>query len=118
EKPQSFPAYVINEGNFSQPNGSIFGFSPKIIKADSAYNLASGHKFYGFIQSASVNDDSLYIVSNSPNKIEIVSLNPLKSVGTINYSKTPTYIVSAGNGKAYVTNLNDKSVSVVDLKAR
>src|SRR5699024_2986797 len=81
EKPQSFPVYVINEGNFFDSNGSIFGYNINLTEADSAYKIASGHKFYGYIQSANVIDDSLYIVSNSPNKIEIVSLNPLKSVG-------------------------------------
>jgi YVTN family beta-propeller protein len=109
--------YVINEGNFGDSNGSITRYNPKTRKAvQKAFKEANNNRpLAGYIQSSIVVGDSLFIVSNSANKIEVTNSHTLESIGTIKYSKTPTFIVPVDKGKAYVTNLYDNSVSEVNL---
>ncbi len=108
--------YVINEGNFMDSNGSITRYNPQTGEVtQKAFEEVNSRAFAGYIQSSTVSDDRLFIVSNQANKIEIVNLHTLESIGTIKYPKTPTFIVPIGEGKAYVTNLSDNSVSVVNL---
>lgn len=117
EPPQVSSVYVMNEGNFSSANGSITSYDPLTSAAmQTVFEDENGRPFAGTIQSAKVNDDRLYIVSNMADKIEIVDFETLSSLGTIEYSKTPTDIAFVGDGQAYVTNLYDKSVTVVDLE--
>jgi YVTN family beta-propeller protein len=110
---------VINEGNFSDHNGSLTSYNPQTKSAEQqAFEKANDRPLAGYIQSSTIIGDSLYIVSNSSDKIEVVDLHTLTSIGTIKYSGTPAYITPAGDGTAYVTNLYDGSVSILNLKTR
>jgi hypothetical protein len=109
--------YVINEGNFSDHNGSITAYNPQTKRVvQQAFKAVNKRSLAGFIQSSTVRGDRLFIISNAANKIEIANLHTLESIGTIKYSKTPTYIVPADGEMAYVTDLYDSSVSEVNLK--
>jgi YVTN family beta-propeller protein len=108
--------YVINEGNFSQSNGTVTAFNPQTGKAvDAALAYVNDRPFNGFIQSAAVIDNRLYVVYNSPDKIEAADLKTLKSAGTLTLSEDPTALAAAGKGSAYVTNLNGNSVTRINL---
>lgn len=117
EPPQISSVYVMNEGSFTSANGSITSYDPLTnTAAQTAFEVANDRPFAGTIQSAKVNDGRLFIVSNMVDKIEVVDLETLSSLDEIEYSKTPTDITFVGNAKAYVTNLYDNSVTVVDLE--
>ncbi|GAA5520430.1 hypothetical protein LQ318_01765 [Aliifodinibius salicampi] len=109
--------YVSNEGNFSDANGTITSYDPKsgsTLKA--AFEDANGRPLAGIIQSAKIRGSRMYIVLNEANKIEIVDVRSLESIGTIEMSTTPTDFEILTEQVGYVSNLYDGSISIVDLE--
>jgi YVTN family beta-propeller protein len=108
--------YVMNEGNFSQSDGTVTAFNPQTgMAVDSALKYVNGRRFVGLIQNSTVINNRLYIVYNKPDRIEVVNLKTLQSLGTIKLSEDPTALAPAGKGSAYVTNLYGNSVTQIDL---
>lgn len=114
---QPSTVYVTNEGNFSDANGSITTFDPQEkTSVQQAFQNANGRPLAGIIQSTTVIDGQMYIVLNNADKIEVVDAVSFTSVGTITLSKTPVALVKVGDDRAYVSNLYDNSVAVIDLE--
>jgi YVTN family beta-propeller protein len=108
--------YVMNEGNFSQSDGTVTAYNPKTgMAVDSALRYVNGRPFVGLIQNSRIIGKRLYIVYNRPDKIEAVNLKTLKSLGTIKLSEDPTALAPASSGEAYVTNLYGNSVTLINL---
>ncbi|WP_138429329.1 YncE family protein [Fodinibius saliphilus] len=87
-------AYVVNEGNFSDANGSITSYSPEsgstILQA---FDKENGRPLAGYLQTSKKVDERIYIVSNKADKIEIIDYKTLESKGTIDsFEKAPTAI--------------------------
>jgi len=117
EPPQVSSVYVINEGNFGDSNGSVTSFNPETGNTiQQVFENVNNRPLAGIIQSATTIDNRLYIVLNNADKIEVVDSETFTSTGTIALSLTPVSIVQAGNSRAYVSNLFDNSVSVIDLE--
>lgn len=117
--------FVVNEGNFSDANGSI-GFyheSNKVATQD-IFEKANGTAVGGLIQSIYFYDDRAFIIDQLGNKIYVVNAGTFELITTIEDGlSTPRYMVVA-QGKAYITNwgqfdanynLPDSYVSVFDL---
>ena len=108
---------VVNEGNFGQPNGSISFLSNDFsVFQNGIYGIENNNEALGdVVQSISFNDDKAFIVVNASNIIQIVNRYSFKKVATITQGlNNPRYSASS-NGKLFVTNGGDKSVSVYDL---
>ena len=108
---------VVNEGNFGQPNGSISFLSNDFsVFQNGIYGIENNNEAIGdVVQSISFNDDKAFIVVNASNIIQIVNRYSFKKVATITQGlNNPRYSASS-NGKLFVTNGGDKSVSVYDL---
>jgi YVTN family beta-propeller protein len=118
---------VVNEGNFSESNGSIshFNESDNTITQDifdQANEVSSG----GIIQSVYFYEDLAFIIDQAGNRIEVVEAETFKSIAIIDDGlTTPRYMVVA-NGKGYVSNwgnfdanynLPDSYVAVIDLNS-
>jgi|GEM_PF-2406584 len=114
--------YVVNEGNFGQGNASI-----------TAYNLSDGtgttttNAFYkknGLLlgdvaQSSTIINDKIYVLVYGNSRIFVADRNTLALDKTISYDagkeKGPRQMVAVGSNKAYVTNLDSKNISIIDL---
>lgn len=108
--------YVTNEGNFSDSNGSLTRYEPEDgTTLQSAFEDVNGRPMAGIIQSSRVVEDLMYIVLNATDKIEVVDAQTLESIGTIELSTTPSAIEVIDEGTAYVTNLYNEAVSIIDL---
>lgn len=117
---------VINEGNFSQANGTVAYYNETTRQAEqNIFRNNSG--FAGSVaQSLTVHDDRGYLVLNGDNKIEIVDPATFESLGSVSGADfdKPRYIEIA-DGKAYISMwgpyeeggfaLVDSYVLVVDL---
>lgn len=110
--------FVINEGNYGTPNGSISYLSDDLKIENNVFSLVNTGKTLGDTpQSIGFNGDLAYIIVNASNKIEIVNRYTFKSIATITTQlKNPRYIAFS-NGKGYVTNWGDPSIATDDYVA-
>lgn len=109
--------YVINEGNFSDANGSVTSYMPKSGKViQQLFQKVNGRPLAGIIQSITGIDRKLFIALNSANKIEVVDAKTFESIATISMKTSPVDVAPAGENTVYVTNLFSNSVSIIDLQ--
>ncbi len=119
---------IVNEGNFGAGNGSIsiYDEEKKTITNSIVENANPGSEIGSSVQSLFAHDDVGYIVCNSADKIEFISLddynylaNPLTNISQ------PRYMTVVGN-QGYVTCwgpwdnwlLPDSYVAVIDLATK
>ena len=108
---------VVNEGNFGQPNGSISFLSSdfSVFQNDIFATENPGESLGDVVQSMSFEGDKAFIVVNNSNVIKVVDRYSFKSIATITEGlNKPRYSVSS-NGKLFVTNSGNKTVSVYNL---
>ena len=108
---------VVNEGNFGQPNGSISFLSSdfSVFQNDIFATENPGESLGDVVQSMSFDGDKAFIVVNNSNVIKVVDRYSFKSIATITEGlNKPRYSVSS-NGKLFVTNSGNKTVSVYNL---
>lgn len=110
--------FIVNEGNFLTPNGSISYLSDDLQIENNVFSLVNTGKITGDTPlSIGFNGDVAYIIVNGSNKIEVVNRYTFKSIATITSQlKNPRYIAFA-NGKGYVTNWGDGAVATDDYVA-
>ena len=109
---------VANQGNFSDANGSVTVYDPT---AGAASPLASD--LVSTVQSAFVWADTLYVLANTANRIDVFNLET-GARRTIDGVLSPRYMARTPDGRAYVTSLygsessfSGGNVLVVDLDA-
>jgi YVTN family beta-propeller protein len=98
--------FILNEGQFGKPNGSVSFFNRKdldsvaiegdIFKKNNNRNLGD------VVQSMTIVDSRAFIVVNNSNKVEIVDAGTFKSLAPEITLKSPRFAVSSNN-KLYVT---------------
>lgn len=117
--------FIVNEGNFSDKNGSLSFLDNKtdvltnqLVEAENA-----GAKLGGTFQSAKIYNDKIYAITQNEDKITVLDANTLKIITTITGIVNPYDIAFSGD-KAYVTSWGafsptfstpDASVKVVNL---
>ena len=122
--PQSDPvvklngAFILNEGNFNQGNGSLSFYSAEDGQVqNNIFSGVNGRALGDVVQSMTIIDTLGFIVVNNSNKIEVIGIRSWKNKATIDMptGSSPYYLADGGNGKAYITNLYTNSVSVLNL---
>ena len=110
--------FIVNEGNFMNGNAEL-GFINNGLKQrfDNVFVSANKRNLGDVFQSMSIINDQAYLVINSSGKIEIINPKTFKSIGTISGLRSPRYIVKVGNNKAYVSDLYDNNIFVIDLQS-
>ncbi len=117
--------FIVNEGNFSDKNGSLSFLDGK---TDAVINQLvetenATVKLGGTFQSAKIYNDKIYAITQNEDKITVLDANTLKIVATITGIVNPYDIAFSGD-KAYVTSWGafdanfltpDASVKVVNL---
>ena len=99
---------VVNEGSFTSPTGEISFINNDFSSIEnSIFKKNNNDELLGsVIQTIGFQGDNAYLVSNVPNKIEIVNRYTFKKVATVtNNLDNPRYIAFSGN-QYYVTNNN------------
>lgn len=117
---------VVNQGNFSNADGTIdfFSLSDEALTR-SIYQKENGQAIGGIIEDVAIFQDKMFIISNAADKIIITDADSLYEIATIqsNSLVTPRYVTFAGN-KAYVSawgpyesdySLKNSKVAVLDL---
>lgn len=106
-------AYVVNEGQFFNNNGSI-----STLKDGQANNnlflTANGVSPGDIVQHIAFMGDKAYIVVNNSQKVEVVNKNTFASLATLDAADFdyPRY-AQAANGKMYVSNGSGAGTAIV-----
>lgn len=110
--------FIVNEGNYMQGNAAL-GFVNTGLKQrfDDIFKQANNKNLGDVFQSMNIINDKAYLVINNSGKIEIINPKTFKSFGTITGLRSPRYIVKAGNNKAYVSDIYDNNIFVIDLQS-
>jgi YVTN family beta-propeller protein len=111
-------AFVLNEGQFQQGNGSVSFYNPENETVENnIFENINDFPLGDVVQSMTIFDNKAYIVVNNSSKIEIVNLNTFEYLGTISNLTSPRYILPVSATKAYVTDLFSNTISVINLSS-
>ncbi len=110
--------FIVNEGNYTQGNAEL-GFVNIGLKQrmDDVFKSANNKSLGDVFQSMNMINDKAYLVINNSGKIEIINPKTFKSIGTISGLRSPRYIIKVGNYKAYVSDIYDNNIFVIDLQS-
>ena len=106
--------YVVNEGNYQRGNSTLTIYLPDSSKAyQDVFFLANSRKLGDTGNDIVLYGGKAYIVVNGSQKIEVISLETNKSIGTVTLAgkKDPYKLVILNDAKAFVTNVSDTSIT-------
>ena len=108
--------FITNEGLFQAGNASVsfYDLTTNSIQ-ERIFSAVNNQPLGDILQSMNVQGDKTYLVVNNSDKIEIVNTSDFSSVGTIENLGSPRHIQLINTDKAYVTDLFNEAISVVDL---
>lgn len=108
--------FIANEGNFSYGNASLTLYDTVSGETeDDVFYRANGQKLGDVAQSMTLHDGTLWIVVNNSNVIFAVNPATLKELGRIDEGLvSPRYIHFVSEDKAYVTQMYDNRIAIVD----
>lgn len=107
--------FITNEGNFQYGNASLSFYNPdnKSIENELFYR-ANAMKLGDVAQSMTIRDGLGWIVVNNSHVIFAIDIETGKEVGRITNLTSPRYIHFLSDTKAYVTQLWDNRIFIVN----
>ena len=109
--------FILNEGNFQYSNASLSVYDPETKNVvNEAFIKANGMKLGDVAQSMTIFGDKGWIVVNNSNVVFAVDPVSLKEKGRIENLTFPRYIHFVNDSKAYISQLWDSRIAVVDPK--
>jgi DNA-binding beta-propeller fold protein YncE len=108
--------FILNEGNFFGGTGSLSFYSYDSAKMyNDIFAKVNGRPLGSVPNAMYITGSKAYIVVNNSGKIEVVNLDAMESIGTINKLNSPRNMAFINAGKAYVTSLYSDSLTIVNL---
>lgn len=110
--------FIINEGNYSNGNGSVSFYNLYTNKMYNGIFDASNKRPLGDVPiSSEIINGLIYVIVNNSGKVEVVKPEDFKSLKTITGFASPRFILPINNKKAYVSDLRSNYISVIDLES-
>lgn len=108
--------FICNEGNFNWGNASLSFYhdASKTFFSD-VYKPNNNKSLGDVLQSMEIIDSTAYLVVNNSGKIEMINPYTFKSKGNISGFTSPRYLLKVGSNKAYVSDLYEDAVWIVNL---
>lgn len=109
--------FIINEGNFQYSNASLSAYNTETHDVvNEAFIKANGMKLGDVAQSMTIYDDTGWIAVNNSNVVFAIDPVTLKERGRIENLTFPRYIHFVSDTKAYITQLWDNRIAIVNPK--
>lgn len=109
--------FVLNEGNFTEGNGSLSFYSYDSSKLYNNIFFSVNSRPLGDVpNSMIISGDKAYIVVNNSGKIEVVDKNTIRSLKTVNGLISPRNILIINSDKAYVSSLYSSEIAILNLQ--
>lgn len=107
--------FICNEGNFQYGNGSLSYYDPtsRTVQNDVFYR-ANGFRPGDVIQSMTMHNGIGWVVSNNSHVVFAIDPTTFREVGRIENLPSPRYIYFVNDTKAYITQLWDNRIAIVD----
>lgn len=107
--------FILCEGNFQYSNATLSFYLPEDNYVENEIFIrANGMKLGDVAQSMAIFDNKGWIVVNNSHVIFAIDLDSFKETGRIENFTSPRYIHSVNNEKAYVTQLWDNRIFIIN----
>lgn len=109
--------FITCEGNFQYGNASLSYYDPtnRVVEND-VFNRANAMKLGDVAQSMVIRDDVGWVVVNNSHVLFAIDVNTFKERGRITNLTSPRYIHFLSDEKAYVSQLWDNRIFIVNPK--
>lgn len=112
---QGHGLFIACEGNYQYGNATLSYYNPSTRTVDNeAFCRANGMKLGDVVQSMTLHNGKLWTVVNNSHVIFAVDAENLRETGRIENLTSPRYIHFVTDRKAYVTQLYDNRIFIVD----
>ena len=109
--------FITNEGMFQYGNATLSYYDPETKSvANEVFYRANAMKLGDVAQSMTIRDGMGWIVVNNSHVIFAIDINTFKEVGRITNLASPRYIHFVSDEKAYVTQIWDNRIFIVNPK--
>ncbi|WP_462354180.1 YncE family protein [Alistipes timonensis] len=109
--------FITNEGMFQYGNATLTYYDPETKSVENeVFYRANAMKLGDVAQSMTIRDGVGWIVVNNSHVIFAIDINTFKEVGRITNLASPRYIHFVSDEKAYVTQIWDNRIFIVNPK--
>ncbi|MBO7256372.1 MAG: YncE family protein [Bacteroidales bacterium] len=109
--------FICNEGNFQYGNGTLSYYDPKTKTVQNeVFYRANAMKLGDVVQSMVIRDGIGWVVVNNSHVVFAIDVNTFKEVGRITNLTSPRYIHFLSDEKAYITQIWDNRIFIVNPK--
>ncbi|MDE6287433.1 MAG: YncE family protein [Muribaculaceae bacterium] len=107
--------FIVNEGNFQYGNSSLSFYNPATGSVENEiFFRANGMKLGDVAQSMTIHDNKGWIVVNNSHVIFAINTDNALETGRIENLTSPRYIHFVSDDKAYVTQIWDNRIFIVN----
>ena len=109
--------FICNEGNFQYGNATLSYYNPATKKIQNeVFYRANAMKLGDVAQSMIIRNGIGWVVVNNSHVVFAIDINTFKEVGRITNLTSPRYIHFISDEKAYITQIWDNRIFVVNPK--
>ena len=109
--------FICNEGNFQYGNATLSYYDPESMKVENeVFYRANAMKLGDVAQSMIIRDSVGWVVVNNSHVVFAIDINTFKEVGRITNFTSPRYMHFISDEKAYVTQIWDNRIFIVNPK--
>ena len=109
--------FITNEGNFQYGNATLSYYNPETKQIENEiFYRANAMKLGDVAQSMTIRNGIGWVVVNNSHVIFAIDLNTFKEVGRITNITSPRYIHFLSDEKAYVTQIWDNRIFIINPK--
>ena len=107
--------FICNEGNFQYGNATLSYYNPATYEVENeVFYRANAMRLGDVAQSMTIHKDRGWVVVNNSHIIFAIDLNTFREVGRITGLTSPRYMHFVSDDKAYVTQIWDNRIFIVD----